>query len=182
MSVLDPANNDARDPLDPYVESNAAQNIPYRGSVDHGRPYKTFDPVRESWADIDDGDLVEDEEELTPVPVRIVNSNNRGPEHKLFRAARTYASAGPSRIVPANKARTSLKMHNASTSATVYINSTINVSALDSYPIPPGGDLSLTSTSEVYAIAVEPDGTGGWIPASNPVGVEVLTEYTATEQ
>lgn len=153
-------NNEFRDPLEPYAESNAAQNIPYRGSINHGVEFKTFNPVTEPWSDVTDGELIDDPEPEIPVPVRIVTADS-GVEHKLVRAHKTYVTDTISRILAPNRARTSAKIKNVGQN-TVYVGGNGSANVNDGYSVPPGGELSVTATGEVNGI-VKPSVTGGWI-------------------
>ena len=141
-----------KDPLKPHVEGNAAQNIPYRGSVDHGVPYKTFDAVSELWVDVNDGDVEEElDDHVIPVPVQVVNQGTH--ELKRLRAIRHYADgASVSRLVGPNDARTKLTIRTPTGGGILYIDSSESVSTFTGYPIFPGESLSVNSTDAVYCI------------------------------
>lgn len=173
MDPYDPTVNEPQRPLDPTVEQFVGYNFPYRGQATHGVDPSLFgssDVPDEEWEGgqyelADDG-----EPEPAPTPVRIVNEATV--EIKQWRSGQLSVGLNAMRLVGRNPDRTSLKLKNLSTNKGIYVGRD-TVSYLSGYLIAPGGEFSLNSTEDVWAVAVALEDT-----TNNPILVAIVEEFS----
>lgn len=169
----DPAVSEPQRALVPLEEHYAGYNAPYRGSNTHGVDPSYFgtDVPDDQW----EGGVVElaepSEPEPAPTPVRIVNEASS--EISDWRSGQSSVGLDRVRIVGANPKRTSVKIKNNSTNKAIYVGRN-TVTSYSGYPVAPaGGEFTLNSTEDIWAIAVALEDT-----TNNPISVAIVEEFT----
>lgn len=148
--------------MQPIGETVAGENLPYRGTVDHGVPYTGVDPIDESrmWADSDKTDYETEEKVADPIPVRVVNQGSR--EIKTFSSALYEIPAGPTSLDPVqicgrDEKRTQITIYHRG-SETLWVASSRDDFATNSqggpayraFPLAAEGKLTLSTTEPVW--------------------------------
>lgn len=138
--------------LDPATEGYQEFNVPYRGNVPHGVDpslYGSYVPDE----DREGGkiELHERKEEPEPTPVRVVNTS---PESYVdWSAGQLSVDTTVRRLVGRNPSRKTLKIRNLHPTEAFYVGRNY-VSYLNGYPVAAaGGEFSITSTEDVWAVA-----------------------------
>lgn len=156
---------------DPGTESVVGPVFPYRGQEQHGvavpaQPWLPVDATLEDWANRTDYE--DSEEEIKPVPVRIVSEGTS--EIPSWRVGRVYADIRPSILSGKNDAQQSVQIRNMSGTDTLYIGPDSSLGVLGGYPVGPGDDISVTTTEPVYGITEQ-----------NQVEVAVLIQHSVVK-
>jgi hypothetical protein len=151
-------------------------NFPYRGQQDHGVP-----PTETAIGSPDDyeGGSVEvsyekPEEDIAPVPVRIVDTAAH--EFTQWRAFQAFANASPTRVVNRKEGRDRVTIKNVGIGGpgTVWIGPDSNVSSMSGFRLDGNGDsVTLQGEAEVWAISDDPQ---------NPVPLCIITEFSTAER
>lgn len=141
--------------LSPIMD-RAIPYLPYRGTEFHGVAPQDV-PVIDDTAEIPDGTVVTGifqppEEDLNPVPVRIVGAATH--EFKQWRAWQAFVTAAsPSMVANRKEGQSNLYVKNCSTNSRVWIGPDPSVSIYTGFPLDGGGMVSLSGEASVYAIA-----------------------------
>lgn len=155
---------DRPEPITPVVEEYAGDNVPYRGTVDHGAPYS--DDFRETFEDMSlrpDGRLVDvyesEDTETDPIPVYIVNQSSR--ERRAFRSVVAYAGGtdyGRARqLLGQDESRTRATIYNKSTGIDLWISdSAETANSVSGFYVKDGTSYVTESQEPIYATAVQP--------------------------
>ena len=158
----------------PLPEGFAVQYLPYRGSEFHGVDPGKIAEVQDE--DVEGGKVpvsgfVPGEEDIAPVPVRIVGTAAH--EYQKWQAGQVTVNAlSPVLVGSFRDGRTNLTIKNLSTSGTgnVWLGPTSNVTSYTGYPLGGGGEISFSGEAPVYAIA-----------DTGTVTLALLTEYAISE-
>lgn len=161
-------------PFAPVPEGFGSPVIPYRGTVYHGVDPGVIEPVDDS--EVEGGSVpverfVPGEEEITPVPVRIVDTATR--EFKQWRAWQSSVSAlSPQLVGGAKDGRTSLKIRNLGSGGTarIWLGPDTGVNPQTGYPLDGGAEISFTGEAPVWGIA-----------ETGTVMLAVLTEFSTSQ-
>lgn len=161
-------------PFAPIPDSFASPVIPYRGAVYHGVDPGQIEPVDD--ADVEGGSVeverfVAGEEDVTPVPVRIVETATH--EYAQWRAWQSSVSAlSPQLVGGAKSGRTTLKIRNLGTGGTarVWLGPDTGVNVQTGYPLDGGAEISFTGEAPVWGVA-----------ETGTVMLAVLTEFSTSE-
>jgi hypothetical protein len=152
--------------------------IPYRGTQFHGVT-PTEVPIIDDGTEIPDGTVVTGvfqppEEDLNPVPVRIVDTAVH--EYKQWRAWQSFVNnASPTLVANRKEGQSSLRVRNTSTQGTnkVFLGPDPSVSIYTGYPFTGNDEIVFTGEAPVYAIA-DPG-------VSGTVIIAVLSEFSTAQ-
>jgi len=158
----------------PLPEGFAPQFNPYRGTEMHG-----VDPgLVEKVKDVDsEGGKVDvsgyfepGQEDVSPVPVRIVNEAAH--EYKKWQAKQVQVgNTSPIMVAGFQDGRTNLQIKNYVTGAgRVWVGPNPNVTSYTGYPLDVGGEMAFSGEAPVYAIA-----------DTGTVALAVFIEYSVSE-
>ncbi len=131
----------------PVEEDWEGENIPYRGTQDHGVKHKEYDVYEDDYKD----ETVYEEyegETRDPVPVRLVGESSR--ELRKWRYVYAQATDVAQRVVGAMDNRQTVKIRNNGPNM-AYLSPDSNVSSMNGYPLPMGEELSLVTTDDVWS-------------------------------
>lgn len=155
--------------LRPAVEQQTV--LPYRGQEYHGVNPEISGLPPDLNANVFDQSVViplqQDEKavDIRPVPVHIVNLSGR--ERRAFRTSMVPVPNVAVILAGHDINRTSLMIKNTDVANTIYISDNANPNPVTSYPIGPGGEVSLSTEEAIYAIS-----------PTAPVNVATLAEMS----
>jgi hypothetical protein len=164
------------------VERHGVPYLPYRGTQFHGVEPQEIPVVGPDGVETDevpDGTVVTGvfqppEEDLNPVPVRIVESATH--EYQSWRAWQALVTATqPVMVANRKEGQTTIRVRNTSTQGTnrVFLGPDPSVSIYTGYPFSGNDELVLTGEAPIYAIA----DTG----VSGTVTLAVLSEFSIAQ-
>lgn len=161
----------------PIMDRSVAY-IPYRGTEFHGVAPQEI-PVVDDETEIPDGTVLTGifqppEEDVNPVPVRVVNTATH--EYKRWRTWQALIDNTQVRMVANRKeGQSTIRVRNTATQGTarVYLGPDPNVSVYTGYPFAGNDELVLQSEAPIYAIA-DPSVSGF-------VTLAVLSEFSTAD-
>lgn len=148
--------------------------LPYRGQEYHGVNPDVAGPPGDLNVNVFDQSqvhpLAEEEQPINirPVPVHIVNLYGR--ERRAFRTSMVPVPTVAVLLAGHDTNRTSLMVKNTDAANTIYISDNSNPNPVTSYPLGPGGEVSLSTEDAIYAIS-----------PTAPVNVATLAEMSLKE-
>lgn len=143
----------ADEAIEPVAEHYAGENIPYRGTEQHGiKPGPAYSDHRDEIRKSVDVEAVEHPHPPTPVLVKVVKED--GGESVDWRVITALASAVPTQLLNRMRKRTTAHILNYG-SVTVLIGRSPAMNSLNSYPIPAGGTLDIKHTEDVWLISAD---------------------------
>lgn len=167
-----PEGEDIPEPVEPHEEGRQ-RYLPYRGTEMHGvnSPDPTMVPDAEGYGP-GTVDVIYDElpQGGTVLDVRVIppDSAETLAAWRVNQLTAPPAGNPPQNIAGRNRSRTSLKIKNMSATDGIWVGPAAELSAFTGYLIDPHGELTLSSTETVFAVA----------NSANVVAVCTLTEFT----
>lgn len=163
---------DSKEGIAPVPETYAGRNLPYRGVVDHGVDVNTEPVEPQDWTDGRPVEYDAPPDDVTVVPVRIVEEGAR--ELRRFRTSVAYAGGtdhGRARqIINQDENRTSVTIRNRTIDKTIwYSDKPETANELGGYPLDAGAEKTLTAHTAVYATVEDAADTA----------VHILVEYSS---
>jgi hypothetical protein len=160
------------DPIDPQAEGRQSY-LAYRGTEMHGveSPDPTMAPDAEGYGPGTVDVIYDDEPRGGHVlDVRVIppDSAETLAAWRVNQLTAPPAGNPPQNIAGRNRSRTSLKIKNMSATDGIWVGPTAELSAFNGYLIEPHGDLTLSSTESVFALA----------NSASVVAVCTLSEFT----
>jgi hypothetical protein len=141
----------------PDTVAEIGDNIPYLGDVDHG--VKGMHDFNTALVPDDTVRKVEyaKDDDMAPIPVRVVASDDHSEVRKMFRTNSFPVPAlgsSPLRIASRNDHRTKLTLANTDAANAIYVSDQPDYTGLASFILGAKERIEFTHTSEVYVLSI----------------------------